>query len=315
MRTPTALKRAPTGAMLVKVPGSEVGRSRHRAGNMSRVLIAGCGDIGSALGARLLTDGYDVWGLRRSAAALPAGMNALRMDLTSLAALADLPDGFDAVFYIVTPDAYDDAAYASAFVRGTENLLRALSSGGAGPSRLIFVSSTSVYGQSHGEWVDEASATDPRTFAGTRLLQGEEIVLGGPVPGTVVRLGGIYGRGEGRLVKRVRDGCSCQDSPPLYTNRIHRDDCVSVLHHLLHLDDPQPIYLGVDSEPAPQCAVMDWISAELGLSPPPRMAAVDGRGTGGKRCRNTRLLATGYHFLYPSYRDGYGAILKAARAT
>ena len=280
-----------------------------------KILIAGCGDIGTALGARLLVDGHDVWGLRRRAAALPTGMQALRMDLTNPATLDDLPKGFDAAFYIVTPDAYEDAAYASAFVRGTENLLHALSARGARPGRLIFVSSTSVYGQSHGEWVDETSATDPRSFAGKRLLQGEEVVLSGPVFGTVVRFGGIYGRGEGRLVKRVRDGSPCQETPPLYTNRIHRDDCVSVLHHLLQLDDPHRIYLGVDSEPAPQCAVMDWISAKLGLPPPPRMAAADDRGKGGKRCCNARLLATGYRLLYPSYRDGYGAVLEAARAT
>jgi nucleoside-diphosphate-sugar epimerase len=139
---------------------------------MSRVLIAGCGDIGAALGTRLLTDGHDVWGLRRSAAALPAGMHALRMDLTKPTALENLPAGFDAAFYIVTPDAYDDAAYASAFVGGTENLLRALSPACARPGRLVFVSSTSVYAQSQGEWVDETSATGPQSFAGKRLLQG-----------------------------------------------------------------------------------------------------------------------------------------------
>lgn len=282
---------------------------------MSRILIAGCGDIGSALGTRLVADRHDVWGLRRSAAPLPAGMHALRMDLTNPAALDDLPEAFDTAFYILTPDAYDDAAYASAYVRGTENLVRALSRGGTGPERLIFVSSTSVYAQSQGEWVDETSATDPQSFAGKRLLEGEDMVLAGPVSGTVVRFGGIYGRGEGRLVKRVRNGSPCQEAPPLHTNRIHRDDCVAVLHHLLHLDDPQPIYVGVDCEPAPQCAVMDWIAAELGLPPPPRAAPADGRGKGGKRCRNARLRASGYRFLYPSFRDGYGAVLKAARAT
>lgn len=271
---------------------------------MSRILIAGCGDIGGALGTRLVADGHDVWGLRRSATPLPAGMHPLRIDLTNPAALDDLPEAFETAFYILTPDAYDDAAYASAYVRGTENLVRALSRGGTGPERLIFVSSTSVYAQSQGEWVDETSATDPQSFAGKRLLEGEDIVLAGPVPGTVVRFGGIYGRGEGRLVKRVRNGSPCQESPPLYTNRIHRDDCVAVLHHVLHLDDPKPIYLGVDCEPAPQCVVMDWIAAELGLPPPPRAAADEGR-KGGKRCHNARLRESGYRFLYPSYREGY----------
>jgi nucleoside-diphosphate-sugar epimerase len=281
---------------------------------MSRILIAGCGDIGSALGARLLAGGHEVWGLRRSAAALPAGMHALRMDLTHAEALEGLPRGLDAVFYIVTPDAYVDAAYESAFVGGPENLLRALSSGATTAERFIFVSSTSVYAQSEGEWVDETSATDPPTFSGRRLLQGEQLVLAGPVRGVVVRFGGIYGRGEGRLVRRVRDRSPCQQTPPLYTNRIHRDDCISVLHHLLSLNDPQQVYLGVDNEPAPQCAVMDWIASEQDLPPPPRAAVGGSRAKSNKRCRNTRLLSTGYHFLYPTYRDGYGAILKAARA-
>jgi hypothetical protein len=59
---------------------------------------------------------------------------------------------------------------------------------------------------------------------------------------------------------------------------------------------------------------MDWLSAQLGLAPLPRTAVSDDRGKGGKRCRNARLLASGYRFLYPSYRNGYGAVLKAARA-
>jgi nucleoside-diphosphate-sugar epimerase len=281
---------------------------------MPRILIAGCGDIGSALGARLLAGGHEVWGLRRSAAALPAGMHALRMDLTKADTLEGLPENLDAVFYIVTPDAYEDAAYESAFVRGPENLLAALSAGATIPERLIFVSSTSVYAQSAGEWVDETSAPEPLTFSGQRLLQGEQIVLAGPVRGVAVRFGGIYGRGEGRLVRSVRDGSPCQETPPLYTNRIHRDDCVSVLHHLLSLDDPQQVYLGVDNEPAPQCAVMDWIASEQNLPPPPRAAAGGRRGKSNKRCLNTRLLSTGYRFLYPTYRDGFGALFKAARA-
>ena len=84
--------------------------------------------------------------------------------------------------------------------------------------------------------------------------------------------------------------------------------------YLFYLEDPQRIYLGVDNEPAPQCAVMDWLSAQLGLAPLLRTAVSDDRGKGGKRCRNARLLASGYRFLYPSYRNGYGAVLKAARA-
>lgn len=281
---------------------------------MSRILIAGYGDIGSALGARLLAEGHEVWGLRRSAAPLPGGARPLRMDLTDASSLVELPTGLDAAFYIVTPDAYEDRAYESAFVLGTRNLLHALSSGEHRVRRFIFVSSTSVYAQCEGEWVDESSPTEPVTFSGKRLLEGERCVLEGPIPGVVVRFGGIYGRGEGRLIERVREGKPCQETPPLYTNRIHREDCVGVLHHLLVLEAPRRIYLGVDSDPARQCAVMDWLSAAMGLAPPPRIArGADGgaRRGGNKRCRNARLLASGYRLVYPTYREGYGAVLES----
>lgn len=281
---------------------------------MSRVLIAGCGDIGSALGARLADAGHEVWGLRRSAAPLPAGVRPLRGDLTRPGDLAGLPGSLDTVLYIATPDTYEDAAYAAAFVRGPENLIDALSSGPDRPRRFLFVSSTGVYAQDDGQWVDETSPTLPRSFSGRRLLEGERLVLGGPIPATVVRFGGIYGRSEGRLVRRVREGATCRESPPRYTNRIHRDDCVAVLQHLMDLADPAEIYLGVDCEPAPECVVMDWLAGELGLPRPARAeAAGDARG-GNKRCGNARLVATGYRFAYPTFREGYRASLTAAGA-
>ena len=279
---------------------------------MSRILIAGCGDIGSALGVRLHADGHDVWGLRRSAQELPEGVQALQADLTKPDDLKRLPEGVDAVFYIVTPDAFDDRAYESVYVRGPENLLNAMAARGQPARRMIFVSSTSVYGQSNGEWVDESSATQPEQFSGRRLLEGERLVLGGSERGLIVRFGGIYGRGANRLLQQVRNGNPCQESPPLYTNRIHRDDCVAVLRHLLTLSEPEQIYLGVDSDPATQCAVMDWLAKQLDVPIPPRSVATAGRGDRArtsKRCRNARLLATGYRFLYPSFRDGYQAIL------
>lgn len=278
---------------------------------MSRILIAGCGDIGSALGARLHADGHEVWGLRRSARALPAGIRALRADLTNLGALEVLPGGLDCAVYIATPDGYDDASYEAAYVSGPQNLITALLARSPGIARLIFVSSTSVYGQSNGAWVDEESETSPESFSGKRLLQGERLFLTNRPPGLVVRFGGIYGPGRNRLLQQVRDAGPCQEEPPLYTNRIHRDDCVAVLRHLLGLHNPDRIYLAVDSDPSPQCVVMDWLATQLGVSAPPRATPGDNRRRSNKRCRNARLLSTGYRFLYPGYREGYGAILRA----
>jgi nucleoside-diphosphate-sugar epimerase len=280
---------------------------------MSRILIAGCGDIGSALGVRLHADGHELWGLRRSVRALPNEIHALRADLTDPDTLDLLPEGLDAAIYIATPDDHDDAAYEATYVRGAENLIKALLAGSQSIARLIFVSSTRVYAQSNGEWVDEESATIALNFSAERLLQGERLALASAIPALVVRFGGIYGAGRNSLLQRVRDSRPCQETPVLYTNRIHRDDCVAVLRHLLNLPEPDQIYLAVDSEPAPQCTVMDWLATRMGVPAPPRLQSRvggDHRRQSGKRCRNARLLATRYRFLYPSYRDGYAAILR-----
>ena len=123
----------------------------------------------------------------------------------------------------------------------------------------------------------------------------------------VVRFGGIYGPGRNRLIKLVRSGTRCQDEPPNYTNRIHRDDCAGVLMYLLYLDSPESIYLAVDSYPAPQCEIMQWLSQQLGVSAPSK-DRIPGVGA-SKRCSNRLLLKSGYELLYPSYREGYAAVL------
>ena len=139
-------------------------------------------------------------------------------------------------------------------------------------------------------------------------------MLESPIPATVVRFAGIYGPGRGWLIERARSGASCSDDPPKYTNRIHRDDCAGVLAHLVGLavdrewlDDR---YIGVDDEPAAECEVLDWLAARLGAPPPRRTpaGAPAARGS-GKRCSNARLRGTGYRFRYPSFRDGYAAVL------
>jgi nucleoside-diphosphate-sugar epimerase len=145
------------------------------------------------------------------------------------------------------------------------------------------------------------------------VLEGERVLLHGPFPATVLRLGGIYGPGRSSLIERVRQGlATCRDGPPLYTNRIHRDDCAGALHHLMTLPHPDSLYIGVDHEAADYCDVLHWLAAQLGASPP-RVEASSGTDTRrhrtNKRCRHDRLIASGYVFRYPTFREGYEALL------
>jgi len=283
---------------------------------MANLLIAGCGYVGSALARARVVRGDNVFGLKRNPVDMPSGVVPIAADLAVPRSLAELPAAIDVVVYAASPGGRDDAFYRTAYVEGLRNLIAALAKQGQAPRRTIFVSSTAVYGQSRGEWVDETSETTPEHFSGRRLLEAETLLRGSGLPGVVLRLGGIYGPRRTRLIDEVRQGrAAVARGGPHYTNRIHRDDCVGALDHLIDKPDPAECYLGVDSEPEDEAVVLRWLAGVLGASPP-RVAGADQRRErrgGSKRCRNALLLASGYSFRYPGYRDGYTALLEESR--
>ncbi len=280
----------------------------------SRVLIAGCGDVGTALGLRLAAEGHEVFGLRRHPERLPAPLHGIAADLAAPATLGALPDDITLLAYTAAADRSDDDAYRRAYVDGVRAVLAALAARGAPLRRVLFTSSTAVYGQTDGSWVDETSVTDPSGFSGQRVLEGERLVLGGGVPAVVLRLAGIYGPGRTRMIDRARSGDAVAlDEPVRWTNRIHRDDCAAAAHHLLLHPDGAGVWVGVDHEPTDERTVLDWLAARLGVPPPHRTIASGGRRrvVSNKRCSNRKLLAAGYRFRFPTFREGYAALLAA----
>ena len=270
-----------------------------------RVLIAGCGDVGIELATRLHADGFQVTGIRRSPAGMPHFITPMEADLARPESLPRLSHGFDYLVYAASADDYTEAAYRKAYIEGPSAVLDWITSADQAPRRMLFVSSTSVFSEDAGGWVDEDGRVRTDQFGPNSLLAGEQITERSPIESVVVRFGGIYGPGRSALLDRVRAGeASCVSGA--YTNRIHRDDCAGVLAHLLTLDEVERIYLAVDSDPAPACEVQTWLAARLN-APGPRIT----RRNGGrnKRCSNQRLLATGYRFRYPSYRQGYEQLL------
>jgi nucleoside-diphosphate-sugar epimerase len=300
--------------------GEAEGAVRAAAGEGAplRVLVAGCGYVGSALAARLAAEGHSVWGLRRHPDRLPPDVQPLAADLSDPRTLADLPPRLDHVAYTAAPDGASDDAYRAAYVDGLRHLLAALEAQRQRPRRVLLTSTTGVYGQADGAWVDEDSPTEAAGFRGLRPLEGERLLLAGPFPATVLRLGGIYGPGRTRLIEQVRAGtATCR--PGAWSNRIHREDCAGALRHLMLLQDAAPLYLGVDREPVELCEVQRWLAEQLGASPP-RVEAeqaggggVRGRRGGNKRCSSERLVRSGYRFRYPTFREGYGQMLTEMR--
>jgi nucleoside-diphosphate-sugar epimerase len=275
------------------------------------LLIAGCGDLGTELGLRALAAGHRVHGLRRRAELLPDTFHRISADLSADLA-ADpppLPSDIEVVAFTTAADSRDVEAYRRAYVTAPGRLLDALEAAGSTPQRVLFTSSTAVYGVDDGSEVDEDTPTEPTSATGAVLVEAEEALWARRPDAVSLRLAGVYGPGRNRLVGQVRDGRARRPDRPVHTNRIHRDDAAAALLHLAAWPStPATCYLGVDDEPAPLGEVVAFLAAELGLPPPPVGEVSRSRG-GDKRCRNTRLRRTGWVPAYPTYREGYRAVL------
>lgn len=278
---------------------------------MARILIVGAGDIGGHLAEVLVKAGHDVWGMRRSDKPLAEGVQLVLGDVSDPESLLDLPPDLDILVYSVASPVFSKEGYHDYYYRGLRHILRALKDQQL--KHTFFVSSSSVYHQMDGEWVDETSETRPTSFAGKEMLAAEEALLKDKTPGTVVRFTGIYGPGRTRMIEQARQGGHCDPEPPVWTNRIHRDDCVGVLALLVEKalagDKLEDIYLATDDEPATLFDVLEWMKDRIGDVEPDHDVPEATRRA-NRRCSNKRIHDLGYQFRYSNYREGYDKLLE-----
>ncbi|MBT1120325.1 NAD-dependent epimerase/dehydratase family protein [Stutzerimonas nitrititolerans] len=275
------------------------------------VLIAGCGDVGSRFGLQMSRAGWTVYGLRREAAGLPVPILPVAGDLLVGQCPRNWPNAeLSYLVYAASASQHDEPGYRQAYVEGLRNVLGWLEQRGQRPKRLLFLSSTGVYGQNQGEWIDETSPTEPNGFTGQVMLEAERLALNSGLPATLVRMGGLYDPARPWLQNQIRAGLRVDREPPQYSNRIHRDDAAGLLAFLLQadlrgvaLDD---CYLGVDNDPAPLHEVVDWLRERLDVTHWAEQSMT--RRAGSKRCSNARARALGWTPKYPSYRDGYARV-------
>ncbi|WP_017975114.1 NAD-dependent epimerase/dehydratase family protein [Actinopolyspora halophila] len=269
------------------------------------VLLAGCGDLGTEAGLRFAAAGHEVVGLRRSTHRLPHGITGQSVDLTR--ELPSVPADTGIVVIVLTADRRDAEGYRRTYSDGTRNVLDAIDRAGLSP-RILFVSSTAVYGTAEG-WVDESTPPAPSSGTGEVIAETERTLHERRPDAIVLRLAGLYGPGRTSLVDRVRAGTADSASAPRYTNRIHRDDAAAAIVHLTTgVTRPDPVYVGVDHQPAERAEVLDFLAAELDVPRPAGDTPAFGRPD-DKRFRNDRILATGFEFTHPTYREGYRAVL------
>ena len=271
-----------------------------------KILVAGYGYLGGALGKSLISKKNEVWGLSRRHSVNVPDVKLITVDLTKPETLLQLPS-IDHAVLCQAPSKSDN--YYDTYVAGTRNLIQAIA--GKLSGKLIFISSTRVYGRSQGEggtWIDESIEPKPDDEDARSLLEAEQIVR--KASGIVFRLGGIYGSGRNRI-RQIRSGELVPEFSDTYVNRIHIEDVVQGIELLLIKGRPGEVYLGVDDRPTTQNEFYTWLFERLSLqkSPPSAKAVAHSHGPSNKRCSNGKLKKLSFQLKYPTYQEGYSTLI------
>ena len=277
-----------------------------------KILLAGCGDIGQRVAARF-ADEHQCFGLRRNPEQLPVFINPLKGDLTNSEELVGIfSQGFDVVIATLTPGARTEEAYQKAYVDTATALVSSINNAKYQPKIVIWISSTSVYGDSSNQWLEEESPVNPASFSARALKKAEDIMTAVSCDLTIVRFSGIYGPGRLALLNSVKNGIGSPAQPKQWSNRIHSDDCAGFLVHLVNRylkgQKLEKLYLGTDCEPAAQHDMRKWLAGKLNVI---LTEEAKSSRAGTQRYTNKKLLQSGYQLQYPSYREGYVSVIKS----
>ena len=276
------------------------------------VLIIGCGFLGEAVADFFSVQGRNVLGLVRSNDSLGAlskrSFRSAACDVTipaSVEALTPQVQNGPLAIYCVSSGRGGVDAYAAVYRDGLRRVQESWK-----PGRMIFVSSTSVYGQTDGDWVTEESEAAPDRDTGRILLEAEHIALASG--GSVARLSGIYGPGRSVLLRKFLAGeALLEDGGHRWINQIHRDDAAVALARLADSSITPEVYNVTDNTPATQRELYGWMAEAL-RQPLPSEGAADlnrKRGWTSKRISNAKLRSAGWIPQFPSYRDALPQLL------
>ena len=282
-----------------------------------RVLIVGCGYVGLEAGRQWVARGAHVEGVRRSPDGADdlkeAGLTLRVGDVTCREDVLAWPGDWDVVVNAVSSSRGGAEVYRRVYVEGTEHLLAWMAGGRIG--RYVHLSSTSVYGQTDGGWVEESSPTEPASETSRLLVATEQRLIeahgSSGLPASVLRVAGIYGPGRGhQLQQLLRGEARIQGDGQRWVNMVHRDDVASAIRIVSESGSPGRIYNVVDDEPVAQGDFVTWLAREYGLPLPPAATEEENgarkRGLTHKRVRNARLRSeTPWQPAFPTFREGY----------
>lgn len=282
-------------------------------------LVIGCGFVGLPLARRWQRDGDEVFATTRSEARasefLEMQLHPIVLDTMDASTVEQLQNlHFDTVIIAVGMDRarYDDVYQV--YVKGLENVLKNLCDSTA---QVIYVSSTGVYGDFGGDWVDESSRTEPQRDGGKACLAAEQVLKESKFSdrGTVLRMAGLYGNERIPTKSTVESKQWNRLSPTGYLNLIHVDDAVGAICAVSSKKLVGETFLVSDSAPTLRREYYQYLADMFGLGPIPwdetATADPNSRGSSSKRISNRKLLKqTNLELKHPDFRSGLGSSIQ-----
>lgn len=279
---------------------------------MMRILQVGCGSLGSLIAQATLAQGHELTIVRRSHKAVPPGAKALYLDVVAgedLTALRAIEA--DILLYCLAP--VDGQSYQQTYVEGLRHVLAHVSS--THLKHVFFVSSTGVYGEQQGEWIDEDTPAIPADADGQMILEAERLLENLACGHTALRVSGIYGPQRLYLLRLLQTQARWPTKTH-WTNRIHEQDVAAAVLHLYQVVAdgktlPSHCIL-TDGAPAAQHEVLQWLAAQQGVSAPETPPL---QPQSGKRIHSRFLQLTGFKPQFADYQAGYASILSSLKVT
>ena len=275
--------------------------------NSHNILIIGQGDIGLPVTNKLAQDGLNVTGLaRRDRQNYALDDKAKFMQADALTLTAEQLQEFTQIAIIVTPDEYSTSGYHNSYLAINQHLA-ALADKLPNLERIVFISSTAIYGQDNGEWIDEDTMPMlPEREASQVILQAEQALQQSFADrAIIIRPSGIYGRERLMRVRKAKEPQKEPIAAGAWTNRIMDSDLVNIIAHVMTIDLPKPVYIATDYLPVTTFELTTWLCEQLGEALP----VLDDKNTAisGKRLHSNIPLAW---LTYPDWQVGYEDILR-----
>lgn len=275
-----------------------------------RILQVGCGGLGSLIAEATLAQGHELTIVRRSHKAVPPGAQVLYLDVVAGEGLSTLHTiKADILLYCLAP--VEGQSYQQTYVEGLRHVLAHVSLSQL--KHVFFISSTGVYGEQQGEWIDDATPAIPADAEGQVILEAERLLDELDCGHTALRVSGIYGPKRLYLLRLLQNPARWPTKTH-WTNRIHELDIAAAVVHLYqHLVDGKSLpghCILTDGVPAAQHEVLQWLAAQQNL-PAPETPPLQPQS--GKRIRNGFLQQTGFKLQFADYRAGYASILSSLK--